>query len=202
MTTRTGLRLGFRPHASSVNHWHSNHVSWSSNLVQDNVSESNCIVKYSRSRICCGIGYKDMNTLYIRSYLADLNFRPPRPTFLMIDNHGAVFMVSAQAPTKRTRHVEIRHSALLQWAEEDYIVAKPIPTDLNPSDSFTKATGRIKLYHRHAGDFYMCRHSPTESVLPDSPTYKNVRVESIMCLLSTITSFMRSLTMNLMMSIL
>jgi hypothetical protein len=92
----------------------------------------------------------------------------------MIDTHGAVFMVSAQAPTKRTRHVEIRHFALLQWDEDDYLVATPIPTDLNPSDSFTKATGRIK-FHQHA-DIYMGRLSPRESVLPDSPTYRDVRV--------------------------
>lgn len=133
------------------------------------------------------------STLYIRSILADLHYVPPRPTFIMIDNHGAVFMVSAQAPTKRTRHVEIRHFALLQWAEDDYIIAKPIPTDHNPSDSFTKATGRIK-FHQHA-DIYMGRRPPSKSIELQT-TQHSTMLESTEFLLSPIRSFMRSSTMN------
>jgi hypothetical protein len=93
-------------------------------------------------------------------------------------------MVSAQAPTKRTGHVEIRHFALLQWAEDDYIIAKPIPTDHNPSDSFTKATGRIK-FHQHA-DIYMGRRPPSKSIAPDDPTFNNVRVYRVSAITDSI----------------
>ena len=52
--------------------------------------------------------------LYVRSILHDLEFLQPRPTPLHIDNRGALHMVTAGAPTKRTRHVETRYFALLQ----------------------------------------------------------------------------------------
>ena len=51
--------------------------------------------------------------LYLRSILTDLGFHQSDPTTLLIDNTGAVFMVEAQAPTRRTRHVDIRYFALL-----------------------------------------------------------------------------------------
>ena len=96
--------------------------------------------------------------LYIRSLLADLGFKESNPTSLRIDNRGAIHMVTAGAPTKRTRHVDIRYFALLQWAETGQLTAEPIPTALNVSDSLTKATGRIK-FHQHA-DVYMGRQKP------------------------------------------
>jgi hypothetical protein len=97
--------------------------------------------------------------LYIRSLLADLGFTQSHPTSLRIDNRGAIHMVTAGAPTKRTRHVDIRYFALLQSAETGQLTAEPIPTALNVSDSLTKATGRIK-FHQHA-DVYMGRQKPS-----------------------------------------
>ena len=54
------------------------------------------------------------HAIYLRSILTDLGFTQSDPTTLLIDNTGAVFMVDAQAPTRRTRHVDIRYFALLQ----------------------------------------------------------------------------------------
>ena len=104
-------------------------------------------------------------TIYLRSILADLGFTNDNPTQLFIDNTGAVFMVDAGAPTKRTRHVDIRYFALLDWSDSGQIKAEAIPTDENISDSLTKATGRIK-FHQHA-DLYMGR-TPPQYVLADS----------------------------------
>ena len=98
-------------------------------------------------------------TIYMRTILADLGFEQDNPTQLLIDNTGAVFMVDAQAPTKRTRHVDIRYFALLQWSNSGQLKAEAIPTDANISDSLTKATGRIK-FHQHA-DQYMGRTPPS-----------------------------------------
>jgi hypothetical protein len=55
--------------------------------------------------------------IYLRTILADLGFVQDNPTRLLIDNTGAVFMVDAKAPTKRTRHVDIRYFALLEWSQ-------------------------------------------------------------------------------------
>ena len=64
-------------------------------------------------------------------------------------------MVDSQAPTKRTRHVDIRYFALLQWQKDKHLTVIPVPTADNISDSLTKATGRIK-FHQHT-DIYMGR---------------------------------------------
>ena len=87
--------------------------------------------------------------LYLRSILTDLGFTQSDPTTLLIDNTGMVFMVDAQAPTRRTRHVDIRYFDLLQWSNTGQVKAKSIPTVSNISDSMTKPTGRIK-FHQHA----------------------------------------------------
>ena len=97
--------------------------------------------------------------IYLRTILSDLGFAQTNPTRLLIDNTGAVFMVDAQAPTKRTRRVDIRYFALLNWSTTGQIKAKAIPTDANISDSLTKATGRVK-FHQHA-DIFMGRSPPT-----------------------------------------
>jgi Reverse transcriptase (RNA-dependent DNA polymerase) len=96
--------------------------------------------------------------LYLRSILTDLGFAQSDPTTLLIDNTGAVFMVDAQAPTRRTRHVDIRYFALLQWSDTGQVKAQFIPTASNISDSLTKPTGRIK-FHQHA-DLFMGRIPP------------------------------------------
>lgn len=97
--------------------------------------------------------------LYVRSILMDLGLLVDGPTDLHVDNSGAIFMINAQAPTKRTRHVDIRFFALLEWSASRQIMAVPIRTDKNLSDSLTKPTGRIK-FHQHA-DVYMGRIPPT-----------------------------------------
>ena len=97
--------------------------------------------------------------LYIRSLLTELGYPPPTSTPLLVDNRGALYMVESQAPTKRTRHVDIRYFALLQWQQQKLLVVIPVPTADNISDSMTKATGRIK-FHQHT-DIYMGRTRPT-----------------------------------------
>jgi hypothetical protein len=111
--------------------------------------------------------------IYIRSLLQDLGFsQEGRPTPLHIDNRGALHMVTASAPTKRTRHVDIRYFALIQWAETGQLRATPIPTAQNISDSLTKATGRIK-FHQHA-DLFMGRQRPTYLPAPQhNPTHQH-----------------------------
>ena len=96
--------------------------------------------------------------LYLRSLLSELGFPLTFPTPLLVDNRGALYMVESQAPTKRTRHVDIRYFALLQWQQQKLLTVIPVPTANNISDSLTKATGRIK-FHQHT-DIYMGRSRP------------------------------------------
>ena len=62
-------------------------------------------------------------SIYLRTILADLGFSNDNPTQLFVDNTGAVFMIDAGAPTKRTRHVDIRYFALLEWSDSGQIKA-------------------------------------------------------------------------------
>ena len=96
--------------------------------------------------------------LYIRSLLHNLGFAQNHPTPLRIDNQGALHTVTAGAPTKRTRNVDIRYFALLQLSETGQLQAESVPSAHNISDSMTKTTGRVK-FHQHA-DLYMGRQPP------------------------------------------
>lgn len=57
-------------------------------------------------------------------------------------------MTKAMKPTKRTRHVDSRFFAILDWVQTDQILVKKIDTSDNASDVLTKPTGRI-IFYRH-----------------------------------------------------
>ena len=59
--------------------------------------------------------------LYIRWILDELQVQQHAPTMILADNHGAIKMANAQQPTKRTRHVEMKYFACLQWVEDEFI---------------------------------------------------------------------------------
>ena len=86
--------------------------------------------------------------LYIRHVLCDLGMEQEQPTTIYEDNRGCLQMTQALKPTKRTRHVDSRYFAILNWVQTDQIMVKKIDTSDNASDVLTKATGRI-LFYRH-----------------------------------------------------
>ena len=96
--------------------------------------------------------------LYIRSLLQDLGYPTPDLTVLNIDNTGATFMIGAQAPTRRTRHIDIRYFAILHLTTTRQLVPRPDKTDANINDSMTKPLARIK-FHQQA-DLYLDRIPP------------------------------------------
>jgi hypothetical protein len=73
--------------------------------------------------------------LYVRSILDEINVPQEEATTLFIDNNGALMMGNAQQPTRRTRHLELRKFALLDWIQHDLILMKRILTSDNCSDS-------------------------------------------------------------------
>ena len=96
--------------------------------------------------------------LYIRSILEEIQLEQILPTQIAVDNRGARQMTNAQQPTKRTRHVDMKEFVILQWTEEEQIIFEDVPSALNPSDSLSKPTGRVKFYEHR--DILMGRRRP------------------------------------------
>ena len=70
-------------------------------------------------------------------------------------------MAQAGKPTKKTRHIDIKHFSIQQWTELDLILLKHIKTSINSSDSMTKAVART-LFYWHM-DYIMGRVPPQYS---------------------------------------
>ena len=96
--------------------------------------------------------------LYLRSILDQLGVSQDHATILYEDNAGALLMATAQQPTRRTRHMEIKHFALQDWIEQDLLSLLRIDTSSNISDGFTKQLGRSQ-FHKHR-DSLMGRRPP------------------------------------------
>ena len=96
--------------------------------------------------------------LYIRSILNELHIPQEAATAIYEDNQGCLFMAAAKKPTKKTRHVEIRHYALLDWIDQDLLEIKKIHTHDNCSDTLTKPLAKT-LFYRHT-DTLMGRRPP------------------------------------------
>ena len=87
--------------------------------------------------------------LYLRSILDKLGNPPKHATVHHEYKAAARDMANAQRPTRRTRHLDIRHFALLEWVETDQIVMAAIGTHDNPADGMTKSLGP-QLFARHS----------------------------------------------------
>jgi deoxyuridine 5'-triphosphate nucleotidohydrolase len=62
--------------------------------------------------------------LYVRSILDEIEMPQETATALYIDNNGALLMGNAQKPTRRTRHMDLKKFALLEWIQTDLIILK------------------------------------------------------------------------------
>ncbi len=91
--------------------------------------------------------------LFFRSLLQDIALEQTQATILFEDNHGALMMADAQQPTKRTRHIDIKHFALLDWVEQDLLILEAISTHDNAADAMIKTLTK-QLFYRHY-DTYM-----------------------------------------------
>ena len=97
--------------------------------------------------------------LYLRTILEQMGLDQNKATILFEDNEGALMMANAQQPTRRTRHMDIKHFAIQDWIEHDLIALHRVETTNNISDGFTKQLGR-SLFHKHR-DTLMGRRPPT-----------------------------------------
>ena len=96
--------------------------------------------------------------LFFRSILEDLGIPQAEATVLFEDNMGALLMANAKQPTRRTRHMEIKHFSLLDWVERDLLLLQTVTTHDNAADAMTKFLPR-QLFYRHF-DTYMGRRIP------------------------------------------
>jgi hypothetical protein len=61
--------------------------------------------------------------LYLRYILEEIGIIMDKPTPNLADNQGAVRLANAHQPTRRMRHVEMKHFIILQWTD-DYSQSK------------------------------------------------------------------------------
>lgn len=96
--------------------------------------------------------------LYFRSLLEDMGIPQQTATILYEDNNGALMMANAQQPTRRTRHMDIKKFALLDWVEQDLMILQNIKSTDNAADTMSKSLGK-QLFYRHV-DTIMGRRLP------------------------------------------
>jgi hypothetical protein len=88
-------------------------------------------------------------TLYFRTILNDIGMTQHVPTQMFADNQACISMANARQPTRRTRHLDIKYFALLDWVETDQLIMSHISTSDNPSDLLTKSLG-TQFFARHS----------------------------------------------------
>jgi hypothetical protein len=86
---------------------------------------------------------------YPRAILMDISVRQLEATELYEENAAAIIMENAKRPTYRSRHIDIQHFALHEWATKGEVILRHIRGTSNPADALTKALGWL-LYHRHS----------------------------------------------------
>eukprot|EP00536_Pseudo-nitzschia_multiseries_P018862 jgi/Psemu1/57706/gm1.57706_g len=104
--------------------------------------------------------------LYIRSILWELRIIMILQSSMKTIPRGALFMVTADQPTKRTCHMNTTKLFVVQdWIKEEHISLEAIiNTQHNLNDHLTKAlVGRIKFYQQQT-DVIMGRHDALESI--------------------------------------
>ena len=86
---------------------------------------------------------------YLRAVLLELGYPQRGPTPIYEDNMSAINMINNRVPTERSRHIDIQHFAIQDWADAQDIVMRHIPGIISIPDGLTKALGWI-LHSRHA----------------------------------------------------
>ena len=67
----------------------------------------------------CALSEAGKLALYVRSILGELGIDQHDATSVYEDNKGCLHMTQNQKPTKNTRHVDLRHFAVVDWVAQD-----------------------------------------------------------------------------------
>lgn len=76
--------------------------------------------------------------LWIRKLEKDLNIGHGEPTTIFEDNNGAISWSVNKRRTKQTKHIAVKFFAISDDIEHKRIAVKPVATDENTADIFTK----------------------------------------------------------------
>ena len=128
-------------------------ICWLSKL-QATVSDSSCEAEY----IAAAHASKQIQWLRMmaREWLIDLHssptpfflsHKPLEATTLHIDNTGAIAMILADGPTRRSKHIDIKHHSINERARLGIIAPTKIHTSQQKADLFTKCLNRTKFLH-------------------------------------------------------
>ena len=90
--------------------------------------------------------------------MPELGIIMDQSTPIHADNQGVIRMANAQQLTRRTRHVEMKHSVILQWTDDKFINFIDIKIDKNYSDSLSKPTSKTRFYEHN--DIFMGQQRP------------------------------------------
>ena len=74
------------------------------------------------------------NVKHMRSAMNHLGFNLSTPTRIYEDNASTIAVSNNKRATKRLRHVDLRHFAILDWVKNGDVVLKSTSTSDNPSD--------------------------------------------------------------------
>lgn len=85
----------------------------------------------------------------MRSVLSHLQYTIDEPAPIFEDNAATIAVSHNERATKRLRHVDLRHFALLDWVQNGDIILRPIKTADNPSEGMTKPLGK-QLHFCHS----------------------------------------------------
>jgi len=90
--------------------------------------------------------------LYIRWILDELGIIQDIANPIIADSRGVINMAQAHQPTRRSRHVEMKHFAILQWTDDEFLKYCQSRSDESYSYTLSKPTGRTKFYEHITED--------------------------------------------------
>ena len=66
---------------------------------------------------------------YLRTILDQIGTSQEEANVILIDNTGAMMMTNARQPTRRTRHMDIKHFSIQDWVDQDLVIMERIKID-------------------------------------------------------------------------
>jgi hypothetical protein len=69
------------------------------------------------------------------------------------DTAKMILFYRSLQPNKQTRHIDIKHFAVLDWVKQDLLILKAISTHDNAAETMTKTLTKQLFYHHY--DTYM-----------------------------------------------
>jgi hypothetical protein len=113
-------------------------ISWASKKQQDNIARS------SAEAEIIALDLASREGLWLRKLKSDFCI-PGNPTVIREDNQAAIAISEKHARTQRTKHFNVKYSAIRHDIGKDRFSVEPVASADNVADAFTKSLGRVKL---------------------------------------------------------